>query len=773
MSTEFTKISSCRMCKSTKLRKAISLGSTPLANSFITKNNLSLPEPFYPLKVNFCSSCGHLQLGHTVSPELLFKNYVYVSSTSPVFVAHFEEYARTVYKKLKLSKNSFVVDIGSNDGILLKPFKKLGVKVLGIDPAAEIAETATRQGLETIPQFFDQQLAREIVAKHGETDAVFANNVFAHVDDIDELTDAVRTLLKPSGVFIIEVPYLVDLLEKNLFDTIYHEHLSYYAIKPLVKFFNRHDMEVFDVKKTSSHGGSIRVFVKKNGAEFRIERDLKDIIEKEKRSGLFSFGTYVKFGNKIRKNKTALTKILHALKTEGKTIAGYGAPAKGNTLLNYFGIGRDLLDYIVDDSPIKQGLYTPGTHIPVVSSKQLKINPPDYILVLAWNFAESIMERLSDFRKSGGGFIIPVPNPKIIEDKTNVCKDIVESDLGNIIEEIGNDVRKLEGKTLVISGGSGFLGSYINQTILQLNKTVLKKKCHVISVDNYITGSKTNNFLSVIDDRCFEFLSHDIRLPLLIPDHVDYIIHAAGLASPFYYQKYPLETIEATITGAKNLLDLARLKKVRSFLFFSSSEIYGDPDQKHLPTPETYVGRVSSIGPRSCYDESKRLGETISLVYYRQFGVPIKIVRPFNVYGPGMKSDDYRVIPTFLSHGLNGKDLPVHDKGRQTRTFCYVSDAIVGFFKILLSGKDGEVYNVGNPKPEITMYELAKTINRLMGNRAKIKRINYPSSYPKDDPQRRCPDLTKIKLALNYEPKIGLEDGLERTVAWYRGRYNL
>lgn len=770
---QVTRLSSCRICKNKNIKKALSLGSTPLANSFLTKKLLDSPEPFFPLEVNFCPRCGHLQLGHAVSPDLLFKNYVYVSSTSPVFVAHFEEYAKSVFKKFKLKNKSLVVDIGSNDGILLKPFKKLGVKVLGIDPAEEIANKATKEGIETLAVYFNQQISNEITKKYGKADVITANNVFAHVYDIDKLTKAVKVLLKPNGVFVIEVPYLVDFLQKNLFDTIYHEHLSYYALKPLTVFFERLGMKVFDVQRTGSHGGSIRVFVKNKEGKHKIQKSLKDLIKNEKEYGLHLFETYLDFGKKIKKNKIKLVKILNELKINGKKIVGYGAPAKGNTLLNYFGIGEDVLDYIVDDSPLKQNLYTPGTHIPVVSSEHLEKSKPDYILILAWNFAESIMDKLSSFSESGGGFILPAPIPTIINGQKSAAKLVIDEDLQKIVKEIGKDAKKLEGKTLLISGGSGFLGSYINKTIQQLNSYVLKKPCKVISIDNYITGSDKNNFLGQIDDKNFEFIFHDIRLPILIKKDVDFIIHAAGLASPYYYQKWPLETIESAVVGAKNLLELARMKKVESFFFFSSSEIYGDPDSKHVPTPETYAGHVSSVGPRACYDESKRLTETLCQVYHQQFNVPTKVVRPFNIYGPGMKIKDYRVIPTFISRGITDKVLPVHAGGKQTRTFCYISDALVGFFKVLLSGKSGEVYNVGNEKPEVTMMQLANLIAKILANGSKAKAIEYPSSYPAGEPQRRCPDLTKIKSHLNYEARINLEDGLDRTISWFRSKYNL
>lgn len=408
------KVSLCRFCKSRKLKEIINLGSQPAANAFLKKSELNKEENYFPLKVNYCSKCGQLQLSHVVPPDYLFRNYVYVSSTSPVFVAHFEEYAKSVYKKFKLNNDSFVVDIGSNDGILLKPFKKLGTRILGVDPAKKIAQEATKNGIETLPEYFDQRLAAEIVKKYGHTDVISANNVFAHVPEIDELILAVKKLLKKEGIFIIEAPYLIDFLQKNLFDTIYHEHVSYLSIKPLTILFKRFNMKVFDVQKVGSHGGSIRVFVRNADSKKRVSKRVKEFIDNEEKLGLRKLHTFIKFRNKIEKNKLLLNKMLKQLKKNDKKIIGYGAPAKGNTLLNYFKIGPKILDYIVDDSEYKQGLFTPGTHIPVVSPDRLKSDSNDYILILAWNFAKPITEKYSWFRKGSGKFIIPVPIPKII-----------------------------------------------------------------------------------------------------------------------------------------------------------------------------------------------------------------------------------------------------------------------------------------------------------------------------------------------------------------------
>jgi UDP-glucuronate decarboxylase len=773
---EFFKLNYCRLCKNKNLSEVISLSPTPPANAFLKKNDLNKKENFYPLRVNYCHNCGQLQLTHVVSPIILFRNYVYASSTSKVFIEHFARYAERIFHQFKLNKNSLVIDIGSNDGILLKPFKKLGVKILGIDPAIKIANKATREGIKTLPYFLNQKLSQQIVKKYGQADVVCANNVFAHVNDLDELTKSVSTLLSLEGIFIIEAPYLINLLKNNLFDTIYHEHLSYLSIRPLVKFFKKFEMKIFDVKLVESHGGSIRVFIKKQNAKYKIKPSVRKFIRQEIKFGLDKIATYRNFNKQIQDNKEKLTNILVKLKKENKKIIGYGAPAKGNTLLNHFNITNKVIDYIIDDSPYKQGLFTPGTHIPVVSIEKIKKSKPDYILILAWNFAEPIMKKLNYLKEEKVRFIVPVPKPKIIGEKNvqkpqkpKVTKNT--SDLELILHGIKKEAKLLEGKTLLISGGSGFIGSYINATIYFLNKKFLKKSCRVISIDNYITGSRKNFLVDIENDKNFLFLHHDVRLALNINQHVDYIIHAAGLASPVYYQKYPLETIESAILGAKNLLELARITKIKSFLLFSSSEIYGDPESQSVPTPESYHGRVSSIGPRACYDESKRLAETLCITYNQVFGIPVKIVRPFNVYGPGMKYDDRRVIPTFLYEGLRGHSLPVHDRGVQTRTFCYITDAVIGFFKTLLKGKNGEVYNIGNDKPELGMYELAVIIADLLNTNVKPRRKAYPKDYPAGEPQRRCPDITKAKRELSYSPKIDLKDGLVRTIEWFKKEY--
>lgn len=403
----------CRACCQSQIKRVFNLGPTPLANAFLSAKQLDKEELFYPLDVYFCQNCSMVQLGHVVDPRVLFSNYVYVSSTSPTFMKHFEDFAQVVYKRFLLNKSSLIIDIGSNDGILLKPYKKLECRVLGIEPAKKIAACANKQGIKTIAQFFSRDLARNL-SKKNKADIITATNVFAHIDDLDEVVYGIKALLKEDGVFIFEVAYLLDFMKKRYFDQVYHEHVCYWSIKPLVVFFKRLGMEIFDVEKVEVQGGSIRVYVQRVKGKYPISKKVKHFIDLETQDKLDKLETYLEYNKKILDNKTKLIALLTDLKHKGKKIAAYGAPAKGNTLLNYFGIGSDYLEYVVDDSTWKQGLFTPGKRIPVVKPATIYQKKVDYLLILAWNFAESIMGMHKRFKDEGGKFIIPVPQPKIV-----------------------------------------------------------------------------------------------------------------------------------------------------------------------------------------------------------------------------------------------------------------------------------------------------------------------------------------------------------------------
>ena len=403
----------CRLCDGDALTPVLSLAPTPPANAFVAADALDAPQPVFPLEVFFCESCAHVQLLDVVDPRLLFEGYVYVSGTSPSFVRHFEDYAADVRARFVPPPASLVVDIGSNDGTLLGFFRDAGFRVLGIDPARDIAAAASAKGIETIAAFFTPDLARRIRADHGAAAVVTANNVFAHVDDLAAMAEGIRHLLADDGVFVFEVSYLVDVYEDTLFDTIYHEHLAYHAVKPLARFFPACGLDLIDTRRVAAHGGSLRGVVQRLGGPRPHDPSVAELIALEESLGLDRADTLRGFGARIDTLKARLADTLATRKAEGRRIAGFGAPAKATTLLYHFGIGPDVIDFIVDDSPLKQGLFTPGMHIPVLPATALYERRPDDVIVLAWNFARSIMDNHAAFRQDGGHFIVPLPRLEI------------------------------------------------------------------------------------------------------------------------------------------------------------------------------------------------------------------------------------------------------------------------------------------------------------------------------------------------------------------------
>jgi UDP-glucuronate decarboxylase len=337
------------------------------------------------------------------------------------------------------------------------------------------------------------------------------------------------------------------------------------------------------------------------------------------------------------------------------------------------------------------------------------------------------------------------------------------NDIDQVIQRISEAAKGFSGKTILLTGGRGFLGRYFMEVFDRLNKDVLDQPVKLVVLDNLITAGKEGAQIPNFDH--IEFIQHDVIKPFDYDGKLDYVIHAAGIASPYYYRAYPLETLEVAITGTRNMLELAEKSNAR-FTFFSSSEIYGDPDAKHVPMQESYRGNVSCQGPRACYDESKRVGETLCYIFHTQNGTKTNTIRPFNVYGPGMQETDYRVLPNFASRIKSGDPLHIYGDGTQTRTFCYITDALVGFLLVILNGVPGEAYNIGNPKPEVSMIDLVVALKKATANKIKYNLIEYPDSYPADEPMRRSPDIRKAHLQLGFEPIVEIEDGLARFLSW-------
>ena len=400
----------CRLCGSSDVATVLTLTPTPPANAFVGPSRRNEKQVAYPLEVGFCRECTHVQLMHVVDASHLFTDYVYVSGTSPVFVRHFDKYSEAVLARVCLSPGDLVVEVGSNDGTLLRAFQDRGMNVLGVDPARDIAGRASDAGVETWPRFFDASVAAEIRDTRGSAKCVAANNVLAHIDALSETIDAAVDLLAPDGMLVFEVSYLADVIEKTLFDTIYHEHLDYHTVAPLVGFLRRSGLELVHVEHVDTHGGSLRGYARKADGPHPVSGAVEEFVARERALGLDREETFIEFGKTIDVLGTRVRDFLEGLRGKGKQIAGFGAPAKATTLMHQFRLGPNMIEYIVDDNQWKQGLFTPGLHIPVLAPDSIYSLRPDFLVILAWNFSEIIIRNHSAYRDSGGKFVVPVPS---------------------------------------------------------------------------------------------------------------------------------------------------------------------------------------------------------------------------------------------------------------------------------------------------------------------------------------------------------------------------
>jgi C-methyltransferase C-terminal domain/Putative zinc binding domain/Methyltransferase domain len=413
-STRGTRTAACRFCGTPLGRTVVDLGMSPLCESFLRAEELDAMEPFYPLHVRVCEGCHLVQLPVFVPPEEIFTEYAYYSSYSDAFVDHAREYVEMITRRLRLSNESFVVELASNDGYLLQHFLASGISVLGIDPARNVAQAAIERGVPTRISFFGRETAEEVVAESGRADLIVANNVLSQVPNLDDFVAGVTTLLAPQGVLTVEFPHLMRLLEGNLFDTIYHEHFSYFSLLTATKVFEAHGLAVFDLEEVWTHGGSLRLFVGHAGDGHESSDRLREFAERERAFGLEDGEPYEDFRERVARTKRDLLELLIGAKRDGLKTVGYGAPGKGNTLLNYCGIRTDLLEYTVDRNPHKHGLFLPGTHIPIFEPERIAQTRPDLVLVLPWNLRDEIVEQLGYTREWGAGLVFALPELEVV-----------------------------------------------------------------------------------------------------------------------------------------------------------------------------------------------------------------------------------------------------------------------------------------------------------------------------------------------------------------------
>lgn len=408
-------MASCRFCSTPLNHTFVDLGMSPLCESFLPAEKLNQMEPFFPLHVYVCERCFLVQLEEYVSPESIFTEYAYFSSFSTSWLEHAKKYTDMMVERFGINQKSHVVELASNDGYLLQYFVQKGIPVTGIEPAANVARAAVEKGVPTVVKFFGEKLALEMVREGKQADLAIGNNVLAQVPDLNDFVKGMKILTKPEGIVTMEFPHLVRLMEENQFDTIYHEHFSYFSFISVEKIFAGHGLVIFDVEELPTHGGSLRIYARHAGnSTLPASERAKELKKREEEAGLTRMDAYSAFSKKVKETKRKLLGLLIDLKQKGKTIAGYGAPGKGNTLLNYCGIMTDFIDYTVDRNPYKHGRFTPGTHIPIFPPDKIKETKPDYVFILPWNLKEEIIKQNAFIREWGGKFIIPIPKPTVL-----------------------------------------------------------------------------------------------------------------------------------------------------------------------------------------------------------------------------------------------------------------------------------------------------------------------------------------------------------------------
>jgi nucleoside-diphosphate-sugar epimerase len=727
----------CRFCSAALHTTFVDLGMSPLCETFIPADQVNRMEPFYPLHLWVCDQCYLVQIQEYVSAESIYGEYAYFSSYSDSYVGHARQFAEMALDRFELHPDSSVIEIASNDGYLLQHFVARGIPVLGIEPAANVAEAAVRKNIPTLVRFFGQETARE-VALTKKADLLVGNNVLAHVPDINDFVAGLKLLLASHGVISMEFQHLRRMVEGNQFDTIYHEHFSYLSFLVVEKIFAAHGLRVFDVEEVGTHGGSLRVFACHEQAAAARPRSLE--VERVRREELeLGYGrleTYSGFGVRVEATKRSILEFLIKAKRAGKRIAAYGAPGKGNTLLNYCGIRTDMIDYAVDRNPYKHGKVLPGSHIPVFAPDRLAETRPDYIVIMPWNLKAEIVAQLAAvfrmWRSSSPAFgrrrWWQLPAPTTLEYKKEERKQVL--------------IMKI-----LVTGGAGFIGSHIVEAY--------RKAGHdVCVVDDLSTGYRHN-----VPDGV-RFYQVDIRTPELArvfqAEQPDVVNHQAARANVRESLDKPLLYADVNVLGSLNVLECCRRYETKKIIYASTGgAVYGEP--RFIPVTEDHP-----IDPLDPYGASKHHVEHYLKLYHHNFGIKYTALRYPNVYGPRQDPHgEAGVVAIFAGRMLQGGEPVINGSGEQQRDFVHVSDVARASVLALTRG-DNEILNIGSG--------VGTDVNTIFRTLAEL------TSFP--GKARTAPakagEVSRIfldsKLAqerLGWQPTLSLTEGLASTVEYF------